>query len=155
MPQFGIVAGCGSLGHGLPMAVGLAYALTLQKKPGRVFVLVGDGECQEGSTWEAAQFASQHQLANLTLIVDENQLQAMDFTERIIYQDLSQLFLDFGWHEAWCMDGDNFSDLKKKLSRHALFNPQVLVVVTTKGAGMPCAENKAHFHYRLPSCAEL
>ena len=74
----GINCTTGSLGHGLPIGVGMAFARKIQKKSGRIYVLMGDGECQEGTTWESSLIASQHKLTNLTVIIDHNKLQALD-----------------------------------------------------------------------------
>jgi len=80
----GIEASCGSLGHGLPMAVGVAFGAKLQGENYKVYCIVGDGEMQEGVMWEALQFAVKHELSNLTVIVDNNGLQAMDFSENVL-----------------------------------------------------------------------
>ena len=82
--EHGIEVGCGALGHGLPIAVGIAFGAKLQNKKYRVYCVVGDGEMQEGSMWEAIQFAVKHELSNLTIIVDNNGLQAMDFLENVL-----------------------------------------------------------------------
>jgi transketolase len=98
-PKYGLEATCGSLGHGLPMAVGVALGARLQNKRYHVFCVMGDGELQEGSTWEALQFAVKHKLSNLTIIIDSNRLQAMDFIKNILDQrenDLSRRLKGFG-----------------------------------------------------------
>jgi transketolase len=104
-PEWGIVAGCGSLGHGLPIVVGMAWARKLTGQAGVVYCLVGDGEMQEGSNYEAMQFAVFHKLDNLVLIVDCNGLQAMDATENVLYRmpsenEILDRCLAFGF-DAW------------------------------------------------------
>jgi len=160
----GIEAGCGSLGHGLPMAVGIAFGAKLQKKNYRVYCIVGDGEMQEGSCWEAVQFAAKHKLSNLTVIVDHNKLQAMDFLEKIMTiegrrDDLQKKFRAFGFKVKTC-NGHNFreifSAIKNWIKHQANINcPQVLVANTIKGYGLLCMENVPKFHFRIPTEDEL
>ncbi len=153
--EIGIEAGCGSLGHGLPMAVGLAWGLKLQGKSGRVFCLMGDGECQEGTTWEAVQFAVHHELGNLSIIIDDNKLQAMDFTDDVISGDLSKKFESFGARPI-AIDGHEMLYLQDLFPRCGLLEiPLVFICETVKGKGLPCAENKPHFHFRLPDEKEM
>lgn len=150
MPEYGILAGCGSLGHGLPLAAGLAFIHVLQGKPGRVFCLVGDGEMQEGSCWEAVQFIVHHRLP-VILIVDENGLQAMDKVENISKGSLGLKLGGFGLQTLIC--GSHPKKIAEALEK--LIPPAGLRVFTVKGAGMPCAEGVAKFHYRVPVCQEL
>ena len=160
----GIEAGCGSLGHGVPMAVGLAYGAKLQNKSWRVYCVMGDGELQEGSNWEAIQFAVKHELNNLTIIVDSNTLQAMDFLENILTvkgrkDDISRKMRVFGCDVRSC-DGHStkalMGILKKWIMNQATCrSPQVLVAKTVKGYGLICMENVPKFHFRLPTEEEL
>ncbi|MFH1767535.1 MAG: 1-deoxy-D-xylulose-5-phosphate synthase N-terminal domain-containing protein, partial [Candidatus Omnitrophota bacterium] len=83
-PEYGLEAGCGSLGHGLPIAVGVAFGVKIQDKKHHTFCIIGDGELQEGSSWEALRFAVKHKVSNLTIIVDSNRLQAMDFIINVL-----------------------------------------------------------------------
>jgi len=145
-----IEAGCGSLGHGLPIAVGISWGLKLQGKEGRVFCLLGDGECQEGSTWEAIQFSLTHKLNNLVVIIDDNKLQAMDKTSNIMDYDHIEM-LD----AIDDLDGHNLNKIKEVLSYGVDDEPLVLNFDTIKGKGLKCAEGKAYFHYRLPTEEEL
>lgn len=150
MPEYNIIAGCGSLGHGLPMAAGLGYSLQLRQRSGTVFCLIGDGELQEGSNWEAIQFIVRHRLP-VVLIVDDNGLQAMDFTENVMGGNHIQQLLGFGLTVHPCIS----DPVKIQGKLRGLTAPCAMNVVTLKGHGMPCAENIAKFHYRLPWCAEV
>jgi len=160
----GIEAGCGSLGHGLPMAAGIAFGAKLQDKRYRVYCIVGDGEMQEGSNWEAVQFAARHRLSNLTLIIDSNRLQAMDFLENILTiegkrDDLVEKMQAFGFHTSDC-DGHNIEHIisvieKWLINAEDLNTPQALISNTIKGYGLLCMENIPKFHFRLPTEEEL
>ena len=160
----GIEAGCGALGHGLPMAAGIAFGAKLQNKKYRVYCVVGDGEMQEGSNWEAVQFAVKHELSNLTVVIDNNKLQAMDFLENILTvkgrkDDLQKKMRAFGSEVKTC-DGHNpkniVSAVEKWVNSTAeLKAPQVLIAETVKGYGLHCMENVPKFHFRLPAEDEL
>ena len=160
----GIEAGCGALGHGLPMAVGIAFGAKLQKKKYRVYCIVGDGEMQEGANWEAVQFAVKHKLTNLTVIVDNNRLQAMDFLENILTvkgrkDDLQKKMEAFGFEVETC-DGHSPESVISIITewaknQHKLNSPQVLVADTIKGYGLLCMENIPKFHFRVPTEDEL
>lgn len=160
----GIEAGCGALGHGLPIATGIAFGARLQQKDFRVYCIVGDGEMQEGSNWEALQFAVKHKLSNLTIIIDSNELQAMDFLENVLTvkgrkQDLHVKVDAFGCIVEECdgHDPDAIATTIEKWSmqQHALLAPQVLLAKTIKGYGLMCMENIPKFHFRLPSEEEM
>ena len=150
-PEWGIEAGCGSLGHGLPMAVGLAFGLMKQKKESDVFVMVGDGELQEGSNWEAIEFAVRHNL-DLCIIIDANGLQAMNEIPYTI-TDIEYRLSEFGC-EVIFVDGHDVKELYDALRTRnkKLGWPLVYLCRTVKGKGLPCMENEAKFHYRLPGC---
>ncbi len=162
--EHGIEAGCGSLGHGLPMAVGIAFGAKLQNKKYRTYCIVGDGELQEGSNWEAIQFAVKHKLDNLTVIVDNNRLQAMDFLDNILTlkggkNDLNKKFKAFGFNVSVC-NGHNIRSVTGKLRNIVKqginkMMPQVLIARTIKGYGLKCMENVPKFHFRLPTVEEL
>ncbi len=162
--EHGIEVSCGALGHGLPIAVGIAFGAKLLNKKYRVYCVVGDGEMQEGSMWEAVQFAVKHELSNLTIIVDNNGLQAMDYLEDVMTQkgrkdDLQKKFMAFGCEVKAC-DGHNIEEVvsvidswikdEKRISR-----PQTLIANTIKGYGLLCMENIPKFHFRLPTDEEL
>lgn len=153
----GIEASTGTLGHGLSFGCGVALAGKLNKKDYRVFVVIGDGECQEGSIWEAALFAPQKQLDNLTVIVDYNKLQAMDFLDNIIKMDP---FVDkwkaFGW-KVKEVDGHNMDELFLVFDSLPLEKnkPSLIVAHTTKGKGVSFMENTPIWHYRMPNPQEM
>ena len=141
----GCLDGYGSLGHGLPIAVGIAFANKKMNKPYHTWVIVGDGELQEGSCWEALSFMYHHNLTNLTVIVDNNGLQAMDRTNRIMYANLTHRFRGWGFSPFYC-NGHNHKELKKMLES----KPLVLIAKTIKGKGIDYMENKAEWHYKYP-----
>ena len=162
--ESGIEASCGSLGHGLPIAVGMAFGAKLQNKTYRVYCVIGDGEMQEGSMWEAVQFAVKHGLSNLTIIVDNNGLQAMDFLENVltlkgVKNDLQEKFMAFGYEVQVC-NGHNVDDAVSIIEAwrdewRSLARPQILIADTIKGYGLKCMENIPQFHFRLPTEEEL
>jgi transketolase len=160
-PDHGIEVGCGALGHGLPMAVGMAFGAKLQNKDFKVYAIVGDGEMQEGSNWEAVQVAAKHQLDNLFIIIDNNRLQAMDFLDNVLTiegkeNDLYDKMTAFGCDVKRCNGHDPEAII------HAIESwpfdttaPRALIAETTKGYGLYCMENVAKFHFRLPTENEL
>lgn len=158
--EYGIEAGCGSLGHGLPIAAGVAFGAKLQNKTFHTFCLVGDGEMQEGSAWEAIQFAVKHKLSNLTVIIDDNRLQAMDFVVNIMdikTDDKLRKLKGFGLSPVVC-PGHDAAKLAKALKSAKISGgivPHVVVARTTKGFGLKCMENIPKFHFRIPTEEEL
>jgi transketolase len=160
----GIEASCGSLGHGLAMATGIAFGAKIQEMGFRTYCIVGDGELQEGSNWEAVQFAVKHQLSNLTLIVDHNKLQAMDFIDNILTPkqkkyDLQEKLGAFGFMVGSC-DGHSHQDIVTTLkelqtSMQSHKKPKALVAHTIKGYGIKAIENVPKFHFRIPTEGEL
>ncbi|MDI6448137.1 transketolase [Anaerobaca lacustris] len=157
-PQWGLEAGCGSLGHGLPLAVGYAFGARQQGRTYRVYCLVGDGEMQEGSMWESLQFAVKHRLDNLTVVVDRNRLQAMDFITEIMDTGpgaLCKRLAGFGLAPIDCQ-GHMMSDLVAALeSKSTSHTPVVVIANTVKGYGVTCMESVPRFHFRLPTSEEL
>jgi transketolase len=156
----GLEAGCGSLGHGLPMAVGVAFASRLQRKHNHIFCVVGDGEMQEGSTWEAIQFAVKHELGNLTIIIDNNRLQAMDFIVNVLDKtpfDKINKLRGFGLKpEIHCgHDTVRLAIVLKKTKKIMPNLPKVVIARTIKGFGVKCMENVPKFHFRVPNKKEL
>jgi len=161
--KFGFEAGCGSLGHGLPMATGIAFGAKLQELPFRTYCIIGDGEMQEGSNWEAIQFAVRHGLSNLTIIIDNNGLQAMDFLENVLTvpgraDDLARKMDAFGCIMRSC-DGHSLPEIVTAIEGwngdRAMYAPQALIARTVKGYGLTCMENVAKFHFRLPTEDEM
>ena len=158
--EFGVEAGCGSLGHGLPMAVGLAFGAKLQGHRYHVFCVMGDGEFQEGTTWEALQFAVKHQVGNLTIIADQNRLQAMDFIANVLDRDEADLWhrlKGFGLAPEVCPGHDTvkLAELLGDLRRAGREKPNVVLAQTIKGYGVKCMENTPKFHFRLPTESEM
>lgn len=160
----GLEASCGSLGHGLPMAVGIAFGAKLQNKAYRVYCIVGDGEMQEGSNWEAIQFAVKYKLSNLTVVIDHNTLQAMDYLKNVLTaeesrNDLQKKMRAFGFEVKTC-NGHNIKGITSVIEKWIknqkdIFPPQVLIANTIKGYGLKCMENIPKFHFRIPTEDEL
>ena len=153
----GIEASTGSLGHGLPIGVGLAFAGKKDRKNYRVFVLMSDGECEEGSVWEAAISASRLKLDNLVGIIDANKLQAYEKTDNI--QPISSLkgkFENFGWSVKET-DGHNFEKLEQVFRNIPIKKekPTMIIAHTIKGKGIPTMENKLEWHYKSPKENQL
>ncbi len=153
----GVEVSTGALGHGLPMGVGMALAGKHDGKNYRVFVLMSDGECDEGSVWEAALFASQQDLDNLIVIVDYNKLQAFGKTKEVLnLEPFKGKWENFGWSVKE-IDGHNFSQIEKTLSDVPFENrkPSLLIAHTVKGKGISFMENRLEWHYRSPSKDQL
>lgn len=140
-----------SLGMALPYAVGKAIQAKLSGKNFRIFVLVGDAECDEGSVWEAIMCASQYKLDNLTLIVDRNYLSVDGNTEELMAQrDMSLKFKSFGWNSC-DIDGHSISELYSALSSKSVEVPNAIIAHTIKGKGVSFIENKKEWHQAVLS----
>lgn len=153
----GIEATTGSMGHGLPLGVGMAIAGRLQKKKYRVFVLMSDGECDEGSTWEAALQAGHHKLDNLIAIIDYNKWQSFGRVKDILdLEPLKEKWEAFKWGVKE-IDGHDFSDMRKAFLRipFAKDKPSLIIAHTTKGKGVSVLENRNEWHYRTPTEIEI
>lgn len=153
----GVEMNSGSEGLGLSFGIGQALAARLDERPYRVYVLLGDGECQEGQIWEAALFAHHHKVDNLTAIVDRNRIQLSGFTEDIISLDpLKEKWQAFGWH-AMEIDGHSFLQLFQALeaARSTRGRPTILIARTVKGKGVSFMENNPEFHGKPPTPAEV
>lgn len=145
----GVEASTGSLGHGLPMAVGLALSQKIKGQTSRTYVLVGDGECNEGTTWESAMLAGHHLLGNLTCIIDHNHS-----TDRALRIDpLVMKFESFGW-EALEVDGHNADELERALRTKSM-KPIAIIARTTKGHGVREMENNPAWHHGAPNSDEF
>lgn len=144
----GVEFATGSLGHGLALGVGLAMAAKRRGHDKRVFVLMGDGELQEGSVWEAAMAAAHHELDNLTAIVDRNRLQISGSTEdRMRLEPLADKWLAFGWQTS-VVDGHDFSQLVPALrTPPAAGGPAVLIADTVKGRGVRHLQHRKQSHF--------
>jgi len=158
--EYGLEAGCGSLGHGLPIAVGIAFGAKIRGEKYQIFCVAGDGEFQEGSSWEALQFAVKHKISNLTIIVDHNRLQAMDFITNILdreKRDIIKKLKGFGLLPVVCPghDTEKFADCINSTKRQKTTIPKVIIAETVKGFGLKCMENIPEFHFRLPTEEEL
>ncbi len=146
----GVEASTGSLGHGFPMALGIALGLRIQKKDNRVFVLIGDGESNEGSIWESALLAAHHRLVNLTCILDYNHSN----DRALVLGDMKSKFLAFGWN-AIAVNGHDREELNSALKAPSLDRPKVIIANTIKGKGCPTMENNPEWHHKSPSEQEL
>ena len=145
---YGIEASTGSLGHGLSLGVGLARAAKDDMRPSRVYVIVGDGECQEGAIWEALTMASRFGLNNLTIIVDRNNLQGFDRVDAIDPNPLEAKFKAFGC-TTMTVDGHDYDALIAGISaQSASTQPTIIIAQTVKGKGLPFIEDKLEWHYR-------
>jgi len=153
----GVEASTGALGHGFGFGVGMALAGKMDAKDYRVFTLLGDGECQEGSVWEAAMFAPQHKLDNLIAIIDYNKLQALDKLENIVsLEPLADKWTAFGW-EVREVDGHDVTALLNVFQAVPFESgkPSLIIAHTTKGKGISFMENVPIWHYRLPDTEEM
>ena len=152
----GIEMNSGSLGHGLPVAVGMALAGRMNHAPYRVYTVLGDGELAEGSVWEGAMSASHYKLDNLCAVVDRNRLQISGSTEDVMHHDdLETRFAAFGWHVIQ-VDGHDYAALAAAFeeAKSVKGQPTVLIANTIKGYGSALMENKAGWHHHLPSQEE-
>jgi transketolase len=151
----GVETSTGPLGHGLPVAVGGAIAARLQQSQRRVYVVVGDGELQEGSNWEAAMLAAHHELGNLVVIVDRNRLQQGQLTEATNrLEPLGDKFASFGWRVE-VVDGHDPVAITCAALDVSLANPTCVIANTVKGKGVSFMENRVEWHNRVPLRAEL
>jgi len=153
----GIEAATGSLGHGLPMALGMALAARIQQRPTRSYALLSDGECNEGTIWEAAMLAAAQKVSTLTAIIDYNKWQATGRSQEVMALDpLAAKWEAFGWH-AQEIDGHDFEAIKAALdtARGENERPSVIVAHTVKGKGVSFMEDDNNWHYRTPNSEEL
>ena len=153
----GIEMNSGSLGHGLPVSVGMALAGKMNQRPYRVYVVMGDGELAEGSVWEGAMAARQYGLDNLCAVVDRNRLQISGNTEDVMgHDDLHERFRSFGWHVIDVADGNDIDllDAAFEEAKTIKGKPSVLIANTVKGKGSPVMENKADWHHKVPTREE-
>ncbi len=154
----GVEAATGSLGHGLPIAAGMAMAARVQQRRYRVYALLSDGECNEGSVWEAAMFAAGQRLGNLCVIVDYNKWQATARSdETLALAPLRDKWAAFGW-DAHEVDGHDVADLAYRMSALPATpegRPLALVAHTVKGKGVSFMEDDNNWHYRIPTADEV
>lgn len=149
----GVEATTGSMGHGLSLGIGMAIAAKRMPKPYRVFVVISDGELDEGSTWEGIFFAGHHQLDNLTVIIDCNKFQAFGTTKEVLDSEpIAAKFEAFKW-SVERIDGHDFRQMEKVFSRIPTKKgrPSLIVADTVKGKGISFMENANEWHYRSPN----
>ena len=146
----GIEVSTGALGHGLSIAAGMAEALKNDKSKAKVYVLIGDGECNEGSIWEAALFIAARKLPNIVAIIDDNAFQGFAASKDINPFDLKKQWESFGW-AASRVDGHDAKALAQALRRAAALNkPSVVIAATVAGKGVPEIEHTLAAHYFVP-----
>lgn len=148
----GLDTSTGSLGHGSALALGLALAARVKGKDYKTFLILGDGECDEGSVWEAALFANHYRLDNLVAIVDHNHMQSLDYCEKTLeLEDFAAKWRAFGWN-AIELDGHDHDALRCALkdTSNTAGKPTVIIANTVKGRGVSFMENDILWHYRFP-----
>jgi transketolase len=152
----GIEWATGSLGHGLGVGLGMALAARIQNRSYHVYVILGDGECQEGSIWEAAMLAPRLGLGNLTVLIDYNKWQATGRSNEIMAMDsMKDKWSAFGW-TAMEIDGHDLSAITKALQKSRPENtPLAIIANTIKGKGVSFIEDDNNWHYRSPTAEEL
>jgi transketolase len=153
----GVEFSTGALGHGLPFGVGKALAAKRKGAGWRTFVLLSDGEMQEGSNWEAFMFAAHHSLDNLVAIIDFNKLQSLTTVEETLsLEPLADKLAAFGWHVRE-LDGHDHAALTAALETAPWLpgKPSALIAHTVKGKGVPMMENRVEWHYKSPSADQL
>ena len=151
-----IEATTGSLGHGLSMGLGIAMALKLNHSPAKVYVMLGDGELQEGTVWEAVMTAPAFGTDNLIAILDCNRIQKMDFVENTIGSPAwPDKFTSFGW-DVCETDGHDVETFKKSvLAENHTGKPRLIIAHTVKGKGVSVMENNPNWHFKLPGRKDL
>ena len=147
----GIIFGTGSLGHGLSLATGLALSTRFTKKDSNIYCVISEGDCNEGSTWEAALFAAHHKLQNLTVIIDNNGIQAFGRSEDVInLESLRKKWEAFNFEVVVAKNGNSFKSISKafkQLDSLKSSKPMCIIAKTTKGNGVSYMENKMEWHY--------
>jgi len=152
----GVEVSTGALGHGLSIACGMAYAAKVDHHAYRIFTLLSDGECDEGSVWEAALFAGHHRLDNLITIVDYNKIQSMGSVKEVLdLEPLADKWKSFGWSVKE-IDGHELEQVHGVLKAlpHKKEKPTCIIAHTIKGKGVSFMENKLLWHYRTPAGEE-
>ena len=151
----GVEVSTGSLGHGMPIGAGMAVHAKRTGAGHRVFVILSDGECDEGTTWEASLFAAHHQLANLCVVVDYNRIQSFGRVDEVLaLEPFAEKWRAFGWdvHEV---DGHDHDALRLVLKGSHQTQPRLVVANTVKGKGVSFMEDDLLWHYRSPDDAQL
>jgi transketolase len=145
----GVETSTGSLGHGFPMAVGLALAMKIRKQKGRVYTIIGDGECNEGTVWESALLAPHQRLDNLSCVIDYNHSN----DRSLILGDLEAKFKAFGWHTI-SIDGHDHDAIYKAFTTKS-DKPVAIIAETIKGKGIKSMEHNPEWHHKSPKSDEL
>jgi transketolase len=146
----GINISTGSLGHGLPIATGKAYI----NKRNKIFILMSDGELNEGSNWESFLFISHHKILNIKIIIDYNKIQSLDLVKNVIkIEPIAKKFQSFGF-EVSMINGHNYDQIYKALNKKNK-QPHVIIANTIKGKGVKFMENSILWHYKSPSKDDL
>jgi transketolase len=151
----GVETNTGPLGHGLPVGVGCATAAQIAGEDWRTFVVLGDGELQEGSNWEAAMYAAHRKLGNLTAVVDRNRLQqGASVADTNDLEPLADKWRAFGW-DVLSIDGHSYAELEQALSSAHPDRPRFVVANTIKGKGVSFMENGVEWHHKVPSAQQF
>jgi transketolase len=150
----GVELSTGSLGHGLPYGLGIAMARKRSDSPGKIYIVMSDGECDEGTTWESALIANHFNLDNLCVIVDRNRIQSLTYTEETIaLEPFAKKWEAFGW-QVDEVDGHNYLELVTSISKKST-KPKCIIANTTKGKGVDFMEDTVLWHYKSPDSKEL
>jgi transketolase len=153
----GVEISTGSLGHGLSIGAGFAFSAKLDGRANRTFVLLSDGECDEGSNWEAILFAAHHKLSNLVAVIDYNKIQSLaPVSDTLGLEPFADKWRSFGW-EVFEVDGHDHASLHSAFGQLPLHGtkPSVVIAHTTKGKGVSFMENSVLWHYRSPQGPEF
>ncbi len=152
----GIEAATGSLGHGLPMGLGMALAARVSDTPYSVYAVLSDGECNEGSVWEAALMAAAQKVSNLTIAVDYNKWQATGRSDEVLgLAPLADKWRAFGWCVSE-IDGNDFGEIENAFESHKDDpRPKAIIAHTVKGRGVSFMEDDNNWHYRIPTAEEV
>lgn len=149
----GIESSAGSLGHGLSIGLGMALANRIDQNEGHIYILLGDGECNEGSIWEAVMLASTITVTNLTVIVDYNKLQSLGRTNEVINQkNMAKRWEAFGW-DVFEVDGHDLDELER-VFKIRVTGPKVVIAHTVKGKGVSFMEDRLEWHYKSPNAQQ-
>jgi len=149
----GVELSTGSLGHGLPYGVGIAISRKQSDIESPVIIVISDGECNEGTTWESALIANRFKLKNLIVIIDRNRIQSLDFTENTMpLEPLGDKWRSFGWDVSE-VDGHSIEEIQSAISMRQTC--KVIIANTTKGKGVAFMENSVKWHYKSPDDSEL
>ena len=156
-PDNGIHCTTGSLGHGLPIATGMALARSIKRQKGNIYIMMSDGECQEGTTWESLLIGAKHQLHNMTVIIDYNKIQALTtLSDGLPLDDLALKFRAFNWDCDVIEDGHSFEEIIDVFQRHRNGSkPRSIIANTTKSKGITFFENDPRWHARKIKGEEL